>query len=87
MLVAPLSLIKGRHRFRVGKVTEHLKTNLYVVNSMVDGCKCYINDASLSRTATTNPILEGDIVADDGHSRGTSFVINIESAGRDQGIN
>ena len=87
MLVAPLSMIKGRHRFRVGKVTEHLKTNLYVVNSMVDGCKCYINDASLSRTATTNPILEGDIVADDGHSRGTSFVINIESAGRDQGIN
>jgi RNA 3'-terminal phosphate cyclase (ATP) len=42
MLVLPLSLIKGRNRFRVAKITEHLKTNLYVISKMVWGFRYYI---------------------------------------------
>lgn len=38
MLVAPLSLIDRKSRYRVGKVTEHLRTNLHVA-SMVAGCQ------------------------------------------------
>ncbi|HLN36088.1 MAG TPA: RNA 3'-terminal phosphate cyclase [Nitrososphaeraceae archaeon] len=38
MLVIPASLARGNSRFVIGKVTEHLKTNLYIVSKMV-GCK------------------------------------------------
>lgn len=38
MLVLPLSLAKGKSRYRVGKLTEHLKTNLQIVSHIV-GCK------------------------------------------------
>jgi RNA 3'-terminal phosphate cyclase (ATP) len=38
MLVAPLSLIDRKSRYRVGKVTEHLRTNLHVA-STVAGCQ------------------------------------------------
>ena len=35
MLVVPLSLTKGKSRYRVGKVTEHLKTNLHIASQIV----------------------------------------------------
>jgi RNA 3'-terminal phosphate cyclase (ATP) len=38
MLVVPLSLTKGKSRYRVGKVTEHLRTNLHIASQIV-GCK------------------------------------------------
>lgn len=38
MLVVPLSLMEGKSRYRVGKVTEHLKTNLHIA-SLIVGCK------------------------------------------------
>ena len=38
MLVLPLALSKGRSRYRVGRVTQHLLTNLHVVSQMI-GCK------------------------------------------------
>lgn len=38
MLVLPASLANGRSRYLIGEVTEHLKTNLYVVSKIV-GCK------------------------------------------------
>jgi RNA 3'-terminal phosphate cyclase (ATP) len=37
MLVLPLSLAKGKSKYRVGKVTDHLKTNLQIV-SQLTGC-------------------------------------------------
>ena len=47
MLVIPLSLAKGRSRYRIGIVTEHLKTNLYVVSQIV-GCKYQIEPSENS---------------------------------------
>ena len=44
MLVVPLSLMEGKSCYRVGKVTEHLKTNLHTA-SMVVGCKYNIQTA------------------------------------------
>ncbi|WP_337862291.1 RNA 3'-terminal phosphate cyclase [Nitrososphaera sp.] len=38
MLVLPLSLAKGTSRYRVARVTEHLKTNLQVAG-MMTGCR------------------------------------------------
>lgn len=38
MLVLPLALSKGRSRYRVARVTQHLLTNLHVVSKIV-GCK------------------------------------------------
>jgi RNA 3'-terminal phosphate cyclase (ATP) len=38
MLVLPLALSKGRSRYRVGRVTQHLLTSLHVV-SQIMGCK------------------------------------------------
>jgi len=35
MLVIPLSLSKGRSRYRIGRVTNHLKTNLQIVSQLV----------------------------------------------------
>jgi hypothetical protein len=75
MLVLPLSLIKGRNRFRVAKITEHLKTNLYVISKIVDGCKYYINDAAV----TANPNLEGNSVGHHtAHSR-NGYIVTLES--------
>jgi RNA 3'-terminal phosphate cyclase (ATP) len=44
MLVLPLSLMKGKSRYRVGRVTEHLKTNLHIASQIV-GCKYSIQPA------------------------------------------
>ena len=51
MLVIPLSLTKGKSRYRIGKVTEHLKTNLHVVSQIV-GCKYQIEPAEKSYIVT-----------------------------------
>ncbi|MFL6433352.1 MAG: RNA 3'-terminal phosphate cyclase [Nitrososphaeraceae archaeon] len=75
MLVVPLSLIKGRNRFRVAKITEHLKTNLYVVSRIVDGCKYYINDVYSS----TNPNLEQNIVGYNTAPSSKGYIVNLES--------
>ncbi len=47
MLVLPLSLAKGESQYRIGKVTEHLKTNLYIV-SVMTGCQYQIKPAENS---------------------------------------
>jgi RNA 3'-terminal phosphate cyclase (ATP) len=47
MLVIPLSLAKGKSRYRIGIVTEHLKTNLHVVSQIV-GCKYHIEPSEKS---------------------------------------
>lgn len=47
MLVIPLSLSKGKSRYRIGIVTEHLKTNLHVVSRIV-GCKYHIESSEKS---------------------------------------
>jgi RNA 3'-terminal phosphate cyclase (ATP) len=75
MLLVPLSLIKGRNRFRVAKITEHLKTNLYVVSRIVDGCKYYIDDVYSS----TNPNLEQNIVGYNIAPSSKGYIINLES--------
>ena len=41
MLVIPLSLTRGKSRYRVARLTEHLKTNLQIVSQIV-GCKYQI---------------------------------------------
>ena len=41
MLILPLSLAKGKSRYKIGKVTEHLKTNLHIV-SQITGCQYQI---------------------------------------------
>jgi RNA 3'-terminal phosphate cyclase (ATP) len=51
MLVIPLSLTKGKSRYRIGIVTEHLKTNLHVVSQIV-GCKYQIEPAEKSHIVT-----------------------------------
>jgi RNA 3'-terminal phosphate cyclase (ATP) len=43
MLVIPLALSKGRSRYRVARVTQHLLTNLRVVSDIV-GCKYNIDN-------------------------------------------
>jgi RNA 3'-terminal phosphate cyclase (ATP) len=43
MLVVPLALSKGRSRYRIGRVTQHLLTNLRVVSDMI-GCKYNIDN-------------------------------------------
>lgn len=47
MLVIPLSLSKGVSRYRVGRLTEHLKTNLQIASQIV-GCKYDIEPADKS---------------------------------------
>ena len=42
MLVLPLALSKGRSRYRIARVTQHLLTNLHVVSAIV-GCKYSID--------------------------------------------
>jgi RNA 3'-terminal phosphate cyclase (ATP) len=45
MLVLPLSLAKGTSRYRIPRVTEHLRTNLEVASKIV-GCKYDIQQTS-----------------------------------------
>src|SRR5919199_725145 len=66
MLVLPLSLLKGRNLFRVAKITEHLKTNLYVISRIVEGCKYYIN------------LEENSVGYQTTHSGGNGYVVNLE---------
>jgi RNA 3'-terminal phosphate cyclase (ATP) len=42
MLVLPLALSKGRSRYRIARVTQHLLTNLHIVSKIV-GCKYSID--------------------------------------------
>ncbi|MDQ3984665.1 MAG: RNA 3'-terminal phosphate cyclase [Thermoproteota archaeon] len=56
MLVIPLSLAKGKSRYRVGRVTEHLKTNLQIVSQMVS-CKYQIEAAEKSYVVNIEGIL------------------------------
>jgi RNA 3'-terminal phosphate cyclase (ATP) len=51
MLLVPLSLAQGKSRYRVGKVTEHLKTNLRIV-SQIAACKYHILPAEKSHIIT-----------------------------------
>lgn len=44
MLVVPLSLMNRISRYRVGRVTEHLRTNLHIA-SMITGCEYSIRPA------------------------------------------
>lgn len=53
MLVLPLALAKGRSKYRVVRVTEHLRTNLQVVNQMV-GCKYSIEQQDKTYVITIN---------------------------------
>ena len=77
MLIVPFSLIKGRNQFRVAKITEHLKTNLYVASRMVDGCRYYIKHA-YSPTATAVNV-EENTVGYDMVSGSYGYIVNIES--------
>lgn len=54
MIVIPACLAKGNSKFMTGRITEHLKTNLYIVSKMMD-CKYSIT-----------PIKENYIVNIDG---------------------
>ena len=78
MLVIPLSLIKGRNRFRVPKITGHLRTNLYVVSRIVDGCKYYFNDG-YSSTITANPDLEENSVDYNTAPSNNEYIVNLGS--------
>jgi RNA 3'-terminal phosphate cyclase (ATP) len=51
MLVIPLSLTNGKSRYRIGVVTEHLRTNLHIVSQIV-GCKYQIEPAEKSYIVT-----------------------------------
>jgi RNA 3'-terminal phosphate cyclase (ATP) len=51
MLVVPLSISKGISRYRVGKLTEHLKTNLQIVSNIV-GCNYNIEPIGKSHIIT-----------------------------------
>ncbi len=53
MLVLPLALAKGRSKYRVVRVTEHMRTNLQVVNQMV-GCKYSIEQQDKTYVITIN---------------------------------
>lgn len=56
MLVLPLSLAKGKSRYRVGKLTEHLKTNLQIVSHIV-GCKYRIESDEKGHVVNIEGIL------------------------------
>ena len=48
MLVLPLALSKGRSRYRIGRVTQHLLTNLHVASEII-GCKYSIEQQQQGR--------------------------------------
>jgi RNA 3'-terminal phosphate cyclase (ATP) len=56
MLVLPLSLAKGKSRYRVGKLTEHLKTSLEIVSHIV-GCKYRIESDAKGHIVNIEGIL------------------------------
>lgn len=51
MLVLPLALAKGRSKYRVARVTEHLRTNLQVA-SQIAGCKYRIEQQGKTYVVT-----------------------------------
>lgn len=51
MLVLPLALAKGRSKYRIARVTEHLRTNLQVASQIV-GCKYGIEQQGSSYIVT-----------------------------------
>ena len=57
MLVLPLALSKGRSRYRVARVTQHLLTNLHVVSQIV-GCK-YSIEQQLQQGGSYIVMIEG----------------------------
>ncbi len=58
MLVLPLALSKGRSRYRVGRVTQHLLTSLHVVSQMI-GCKYSIEQQQQQQGGSYIVMLEG----------------------------
>ena len=50
MLVLPLALSRGKSRYRVARATEHLRTNLQVVEMMVAGCRSKIEQSGDSNS-------------------------------------
>ena len=58
MLVLPLALSKGRSRYRVGRVTQHLLTNLHVVRQIV-GCKYSIEQQQQQQGGSYIVMIEG----------------------------
>lgn len=56
MLVIPLSLAKGKSRYRIGKLTEHLKTNLQIVSQIVC-CRYRIEPVEKSHVIVIEGIL------------------------------
>jgi RNA 3'-terminal phosphate cyclase (ATP) len=53
MLVLPLALAKGRSKYRVVRVTEHLRTNLQIASQMV-GCRYGIEQQGSTHVVTIN---------------------------------
>jgi RNA 3'-terminal phosphate cyclase (ATP) len=53
MLVLPLALAKGRSKYRIPRVTEHLRTNLQVA-SQFTGCKYGIEQQGKTHVVTIN---------------------------------
>jgi RNA 3'-terminal phosphate cyclase (ATP) len=51
MLVLPLALAKGRSKYRIARVTEHLRTNLQVASQIV-GCKYKIEQQGRTYVVT-----------------------------------
>jgi RNA 3'-terminal phosphate cyclase (ATP) len=51
MLVLPLALSKGRSRYRVARLTQHLLTNLHIVSEIVR-CKYSIEQQEGSYIVT-----------------------------------
>jgi RNA 3'-terminal phosphate cyclase (ATP) len=58
MLVLPLALSKGRSRYRVARVTQHLLTNLHVVSQII-GCKYSIEQQQQQRGGSYIVMIEG----------------------------
>ena len=58
MLVLPLALSKGRSRYRVARVTQHLLTNLHVVSQIV-GCKYSIEQQQQQQGGSYIVMIEG----------------------------
>lgn len=58
MLVLPLALSKGRSRYRVGRVTQHLLTSLHVVSQII-GCKYSIEQQQQQQGGSYIVMIEG----------------------------
>jgi RNA 3'-terminal phosphate cyclase (ATP) len=53
MLVLPLALAKGRSKYRIARVTEHLRTNLQVASQIME-CKYSIEQDGRTHVVTIN---------------------------------